>query len=213
MIADFLRIACVPRAGALYWAALWGEDAACEGGTAVGSLRGKTMWANVCWRKRCGAEAFGGARECEIRCQKGWCCMGYNCLWVALGGALGATLRYLNSCLFVFFTRKGVYGHLADFGQFTALLPTLTINVLSSFVLAFASVLFVAHGMGNSHAKLFLCVGLCGGFSTFSTFSYEALGLLQMGNSAGAVLYMLITCAGCFAGSAFGVMLARTLVP
>lgn len=135
-----------------------------------------------------------------------------NCLWVGLGGAVGAMLRYLNSYLFVLLNVRGVYQHLERYGQFTALLPTLTINIIGSFILAFASVLFVNAGMGNSPAKLFLCVGLCGGFTTFSTFSYEALGLLQAGNLGGCLFYLFLSAFGCLAAAAFGVMMARTLI-
>ena len=62
-------------------------------------------------------------------------------------------------------------------------------------------------------AVLFLKVGLCGGFTTFSTFSLETLELIEGGQWAVAGGYALTSVVLCVAGVLAGKLLARTLVP
>jgi CrcB protein len=79
---------------------------------------------------------------------------------------------------------------------------TLSVNILGSF---FIGVMFALaeHRTMHTELRLFLTTGLLGGFTTFSTFSYEALGLLRSGEWLTAMVYLLgSTVAGVLA--AFG---------
>ena len=65
----------------------------------------------------------------------------------------------------------------------------------------------------SREAVLFLKVGLCGGFTTFSTFSLETLELIEGGQYAIAGAYALVSVVLCVAGVLAGKMLARALMP
>lgn len=107
-------------------------------------------------------------------------------VWVFLGGGLGATLRYLIG--------KGVTQ------CYTGYFPiaTLLANVLSCFVLGLVVFKF-SNAILNQNTKLFLMVGLCGGLSTFSTFSLETLELLKTGHWPWAIVNVLLSVMACLA--------------
>ena len=112
-------------------------------------------------------------------------------LAVAGGGALGATARHLVT--------------LAGARLATAGLPwpTLAINLLGSFALGWfvrwADATDAASGL-----RLFVAVGLCGGFTTFSTFAVETLALLQGGQALRAAIYLALSLLGSVAAAAAG---------
>lgn len=96
-------------------------------------------------------------------------------LLVAVGGALGAVTRYV---LGTWIAR--IFG--PDFP-----VGTFVINVSGAFV--FGVVLGLANdGILSANARLFLAVGVLGGYTTFSTFSYETLSLIQDGTMGLALL-------------------------
>jgi CrcB protein len=93
-------------------------------------------------------------------------------LWIALGSALGGMARYACSTL-VAQTVGGVF----PWG-------TLVVNVVGSFVIG----LFATAPSGLSpDARLFVTVGICGGYTTFSSFSLQTLDLLREGHTAAAL--------------------------
>ncbi|MCX2726601.1 fluoride efflux transporter CrcB [Thermomicrobium sp. 4228-Ro] len=96
-------------------------------------------------------------------------------LWVALGGALGATLRYLVTA----WVQQRV-----DFFPW----GTLVVNLLGSFLIGMVLELTV-RGFLSSQARLFLAVGLLGGFTTFSSLSWETLALVEDGDVLPALAY------------------------
>lgn len=116
-----------------------------------------------------------------------------NLLFVALGGALGASARYGLSLL----PAKG------DFP-----VMTLLTNLLGALLIGFVVGLAGQNGWSQGRL-LFWKTGVCGGFTTFSTFSLESLNLLQKGKAGPAGLYILLSVAGCLAGVALGQALAR----
>jgi CrcB protein len=69
---------------------------------------------------------------------------------------------------------------------------TLVVNVFGSFVIGLVYGLSEHHNFFSAETKLFLTAGLCGGFTTFSSFSYEALNLMRTGEYFSAALYVLI---------------------
>jgi CrcB protein len=91
-------------------------------------------------------------------------------LWIGLGGFGGAILRYLVSGW-------------AQQSSGSAAFPygTLAVNVLGCLVIGVLSYLADARGMFSAETRLFVFVGLLGGFTTFSTFGNETLNLLRDG--------------------------------
>jgi CrcB protein len=91
--------------------------------------------------------------------------------WIAIGGALGTAFRYWCS---------GVAARLISE---TFPWGTLIVNVVGSFVIGFFFTLTGPDGrlLVSSTARLFVMVGLCGGYTTFSSFSLQTLTLLQDG--------------------------------
>ncbi len=98
-----------------------------------------------------------------------------NVLLVAAGGAIGAAARYLAGLWIV--ARLG-----AGFPW-----GTFFVNVTGSFVIGIVLVL-VEGGTLPAGARLFFAVGILGGYTTFSSFSYETLQLLAGGGALGPVL-------------------------
>jgi CrcB protein len=88
-------------------------------------------------------------------------------LIVALGSGIGGFLRYVISDLVYKYTNS-----LFPYG-------TLTVNIIGSFLLGFILFYLDALKLISSEMRLFLTVGLCGGLTTFSTFSYETVKLIQ----------------------------------
>ena len=91
---------------------------------------------------------------------------------------------------------------------------TLLINFLGSVAIgAIVEASELAAGALPREAVLFLKVGLCGGFTTFSTFSLETLELIEGGQYAIAGAYALASVVLCVAGVLAGKMLTRALMP
>ena len=108
--------------------------------------------------------------------------MWINCLFVALGGAVGSVSRYLLGLLPV----KAAAGFP---------LTTLVINVTGAFLIGLLTALAGKHTGFDPRLMLLLKVGLCGGFTTFSTFCNETVQLMQGGRTALAALYVVLSLA------------------
>jgi crcB protein len=103
-----------------------------------------------------------------------------DCVFVGAGGALGAICRYLLGLVPV---RQTV-----DFP-----LTTLGINLAGAFCIGLLAALAGKRADLDPRLLLFLKVGVCGGFTTFSTFSLESAQLLQSGRTAACVLYIALS--------------------
>lgn len=103
-------------------------------------------------------------------------------LWVLLGSAIGGLLRYL----------VGIWTVPVSGGFPTG---TLLINVLGSFVIGFFGTLTLHGGRhpASENLRLFVMVGLCGGFTTFSSFSLQTFDLLRSGHWARALTYVVLS--------------------
>ena len=93
-------------------------------------------------------------------------------LAIAAGGALGAVLRYLISGWV-----QGLGGTRFPWG-------TLAVNVTGSFALGLLMAGLLEHAAGDSSVRTFWTIGVLGAFTTFSTFSYETLALVSVGDWA-----------------------------
>ena len=118
-------------------------------------------------------------------------------LQVALGGAIGASGRYLTG---IAVTRA--LGKSFPWG-------TLTVNVLGSFAMG-ALVVILAHVSGNRFAPL-LMTGVLGGFTTFSAFSLDAMTLHERGAMGAALGYVFASVILSITALFAGLMLARSL--
>jgi CrcB protein len=111
-----------------------------------------------------------------------------NFLAVFIGGGLGSVVRYLFGLLF----------------QRSALslpLSTLFANLSASIIFVVALKYFSERLDAPSSLKVLVLTGICGGLSTFSTFSYETATLLKQGNITWAVLNIILSvilCVGIF---------------
>ncbi|WP_041448497.1 fluoride efflux transporter CrcB [Anaeromyxobacter sp. Fw109-5] len=119
-------------------------------------------------------------------------------LLVCAGGALGSGARYLVSTW-----AARALG--ADFPR-----GTLIVNVLGSFLLALLLGLAGTREAITPEARLFLGAGVLGGFTTYSSFNYETLALLERGVWPAAV-NVALTVLGCLAAGFAGIVAARAL--
>lgn len=109
----------------------------------------------------------------------------YKYLIVSGGAALGGALRYwLSNFVYKFLPADFPYG-------------TLAVNVIGSFILGFVMFSLFEKELISQDLRLFLTVGFCGGFTTFSTFSFETVNLMknsEMLLAAANILANLILC-------------------
>ena len=117
-------------------------------------------------------------------------------LAVALGGALGASARYwLASWLNTSDSRLPV--------------GTLSVNVFGSLLMGVAFVLIMEKARLSPEMRPLLMTGLLGGFTTFSTFSLEAVTLLNEGQISAALIYILLSVILCITALYLGLWFTR----
>jgi CrcB protein len=119
-------------------------------------------------------------------------------LWVALGGALGSVGRYW------------INGLISDRVGATFPWGTLSINVTGSLLIGFIAALASAEGRMDSPARQFamqfLMIGVCGGYTTFSSFSLQTLYLLRDREWLYAGGYIALSVVLCLVGTGLGWM-------
>jgi len=127
--------------------------------------------------------------------------LGY--ILVMLGGALGTGARFWAS------------GFIAErAGEFFPL-GTLVVNVTGSFVIGFFAALTDPEGAVflSPRFRQFFMIGVCGGYTTFSSFSLQTLDLVRDGDWLKALLNTVLSFACCLGAVWFGRILALTLLP
>ena len=119
-----------------------------------------------------------------------------NILAVGFGSFIGGAGRYLISV-----AMKGVAGGFPW--------ATMVVNLLGCFLIGLFTGYFNKNATDGGTIMLFLTYGICGGFTTFSTFSRESLVMLQGGNYLGALCYIGVSVVVGIFLAACGYMLAQ----
>lgn len=99
-------------------------------------------------------------------------------LLIGFGGFIGSIVRYLVSKLNI------------TWQFFNIPMGTFLVNIAGSLLIGFISGILVHNTTANENLKLFFITGICGGFTTFSAFTFENLQLIQNGYNATAVVYI-----------------------
>lgn len=115
---------------------------------------------------------------------------------VALGGAIGAALRFLTGLAV-----------LRLFGSGDFPLAIIIVNVIGSFLMGVFVVLAAQRGL--THFSPFVMTGLLGGFTTFSAFSLETVTLIERGQMGSAALYIVLSVGLSVGALALGLLAAR----
>ncbi len=122
-------------------------------------------------------------------------------LWVIVGSALGGLARYWISVLSV-----RAWGDSFPWG-------TILINVAGSFIIGFYGTLTMPDGAmpASPTMRTFVMIGICGGFTTFSSFSLQTLLLARAGAWLGASANVVVSVVLCLAGVTLGHLMAARL--
>jgi CrcB protein len=125
--------------------------------------------------------------------------MDRSILLVGVGGFVGSVARYLVAILFS--------------SQVPSVFPfaTLTVNIVGCFLIG---ILFALSDRGNVLSpewRILLTTGFCGGFTTFSTFSYESLRLMQDGEYLYLAAYVFVSVFVGLAATYIGITLVRSI--
>lgn len=121
-------------------------------------------------------------------------------LFIALGSAVGGAARFLVGTLIQ--------------GRFGAGLPvgTLLVNISGAFLLGFIFTFALATPEVSPEMRALLTTGFCGGYTTFSTFSYETMVLLEGGEAARAAAYVLLSVLVALLGVWLGTVLGHRVI-
>tara|TARA_B100001778_G_scaffold154803_1_gene127165 strand:+ start:153 stop:533 length:381 start_codon:yes stop_codon:yes gene_type:complete len=109
-----------------------------------------------------------------------------NFLFVAIGGSIGASLRYFA---YLFFKNYLLSNYL--------FLSTLFVNIVGSFLIGYAIMLMETKNLSEDFIRYFLIIGVLGSFTTFSTFSIESVDLLLSKKFFNAFSYMFLSLSLC----------------
>jgi CrcB protein len=121
-------------------------------------------------------------------------------LLVAAGGALGSVARY-----WVGGWAPRLLGQAFPYG-------TLIVNLVGSFLIGVVMTVALSTALLSPNVRLFLTVGIMGGFTTYSSFNYETLVLFQQRLWGAGALNLGLTVAGCLVAGGLGLALGRALV-
>lgn len=102
-----------------------------------------------------------------------------NILWIGIGGFLGANARYWLGSLISRWLGTG-------FPYATGI-----INITGALVIGIIATLFADRAVDNESLRLFLIVGILGGYTTFSSYSYEAVSMMQQDRWLAAIGYLV----------------------
>jgi len=118
-------------------------------------------------------------------------------LWICLGGAIGTGARYLLSGWVL-----NVLGPSFPYG-------TLAVNVIGSFLIGLINYLGLQSEVISPSLRIFLTMGVMGGFTTYSSFNYETLQYLQEGIWFLGLLNILVMLLVCLVAGVLGFVMAK----
>ena len=114
-----------------------------------------------------------------------------NFFWVAAGGALGASLRFISSSFFNLF-----YPNLP--------IGTFVVNVVGSFIIGLLINFLEMRSSSEIFIKYFLIIGVLGSYTTFSAFSYEVIELYNNKKFLLSIFYILASVFSCIVAAYAG---------
>jgi len=118
---------------------------------------------------------------------------------VALGGAIGSVARYGVGAL-----AAQLLGAAFPWG-------TLFVNLSGSFLIALVMHVALAGTSVSLELRIFLTTGIMGGFTTYSTFNYETIRLMQDGSLGLAAVNLAATVVVCLLAGGLGVLVCRAI--
>ena len=122
-----------------------------------------------------------------------------NVALVFLGGGIGAVTRYaLQGLVYRFLPATFPYG-------------TLAVNIVGSFLIGFLMSFFEERFLVTPALRMFLTVGVLGGFTTFSSFSYETVMLLRTGSYGLGLANVLASVGICLGATLIGMIVGKLL--
>ncbi|WP_294227012.1 fluoride efflux transporter CrcB [uncultured Shimia sp.] len=125
-----------------------------------------------------------------------------NVAYVALGGAVGAALRYLLGIGVVRIVGQGFWNGFP--------VAIITVNVIGSFLMGAFVVLAAQRGL--THLSPLVMTGLLGGFTTFSAFSLETVNLMERGAYGAATFYVAVSVIGAVGALMLGMAVTRGIL-
>ena len=122
-----------------------------------------------------------------------------NYALVFLGGGVGAAARYFIGGMVHRFTAPDFpYG-------------TLVVNVVGCLAIGFLMTFFEERFIVNPYLRVFLTIGLLGGFTTFSSFSFETMALLRDGSYMLGIINVVVTVVVCLLATWIGLIIGKLL--
>jgi fluoride exporter len=128
-----------------------------------------------------------------------------NYIYVAVGSAIGGVARFVVGS----WAQRQLDDAVPRVGAIAFPIGTLIVNVTGSLLLGAILVVVARLGDNGNATRLLLAVGLCGGYTTFSSFSAETLGLMENGGGGLAMLNIVASMALGVAAIFVGAFLAR----
>lgn len=120
-------------------------------------------------------------------------------LFIGLGGFFGSISRYwLSTVIHEYAGMNFPYG-------------TLAVNIIGCFTIGLLMTMFQEHFVENPNIRLFLIIGFLGGFTTFSSFSFDTLALMKAGNFVSAGMNVVVSVTVCLTGTWIGYYLGENL--
>ncbi len=121
-----------------------------------------------------------------------------NSLFVFIGGGIGCVLRFSANNIFSKFFGEKLY------------FATFTVNFIGSFILGMAFMFFALKPELPQPVKFAITVGLCGGLTTFSTFSLELFSMIRENQLIFAFLYSFLSIIACLIGVFLGIFIIKS---
>ena len=122
-------------------------------------------------------------------------------LLVMLGGAIGSALRFLTYL---------AYGRWTKISTFP--IGTLTVNIVGCFLVVLIAEVAINTSLVGPNTRLFLTVGVMGGFTTYSSFNHDVVEAIRRGDYLAGLLIASVTLCACLVAGILGLIAGRALI-